>query len=156
MTTTPIMLAPILRATDGKPCPLTWDDVVAHIRATAANAKLVMPPLAAKDLAERLNSVADTAEGGGQLAWVVVNSWLDRIDEINAYAARAATFVEAEVFWDGTDPTDAGFTMSADTVEDALAWGGDWAPDVGAAHRTTIRIHGPWVIDRPARKETAA
>lgn len=154
----PIMLAPILRAKDGKPCPLTLEQIVAIIRQAATNAALVMPPAAAKFFEDKLNEVATTAEGGGNIAWFVVNSWLNQIDEINAYAARAHRYTEHEVFLAGSSPDDAAFTRPAETQGDALA-ADRWLVGAGAAHRPVIQLYGPWQIDRPAAtttKESAA
>lgn len=152
------MLAPILRATDGKPCPLTLDDIVAVIRQAAENTRLVMPPLAAARLHHDLINLAATAEGGGNIAWFLVNHWLDQIDEINAYAARAHHHTEHEVFLAGSSPDDAAFTRPAETQGDALA-AGQWLVGAGAAHREVFQLYGPWVIDCPAAntiKESAA
>lgn len=157
-TPAPTMLAPILRATDGKPCPLTLDEIVTTIRQAAANAALVMPPTAAKYFEDKLNEVATTAEGGGNIAWLIVNSWLNQIDEINAYAARARRHTEHEVFLAGSSPADARYTEPAETREDTLA-ADRWLAGAGAAHREVTRLYGPWQIDRPATtttRETAA
>lgn len=152
--TEPTMLAPILRATDGKPCPLTLDEILGLIRQAAANAAHVMPPTAAKFFHDKLNEVATTAEGGGNIAWFVVNSWLDQIDEINAYAHRASRFVEHEAFLAGDSPDDAAFTASCDTLDDALG-AEKWLSGAGAAHREVLRLYGPWQIDKPAQRTTA-
>lgn len=154
----PIMLAPILRTPSGDGPEITAEEAIATIRAAAANAKRVMPPAAARFFEQKLNEVANTAEAGGNIAWFVVNSWLDQIDEINAYAHRARHHTEHEVFLAGTNPDDAAYTAPCDTREDALAADG-WLAGAGAAHREVIRLYGPWQIDRPATitiKETAA
>lgn len=153
----PIMLAPILRTPTGDGPEITAEEAVAVIRAAAANAKLVMPPLVARFFEQKLNEVADTAEGGGNIAWFVVNSWLDQIDEINAYAARARRHTEHEVFLGGSTPDDAVITAWAETREDAFAADGRFAR-AGVAHREVTRLYGPWQIDRPANtiKESAA
>lgn len=152
----PVMLAPILRTPVGDGPEITADEAVAVVRAAAANAKLVMPPLVARFFEQKLNEVADTAEGGGTIAWLVLNSWLDQIDEINAHAARARQHTEHEVFLGGTNPDDAAYTEPAETLGDALA-ADRWLAGAGAAHRTVIRLYGPWQIDRPATaKESAA
>lgn len=154
----PIMLAPILRTPAGDGPEITAEEAVSVIRAAAANAKLVMPPLVAGFFEQKLNEVADTAEGGGNIAWFVLNSWLDQIDEINAYAARVRRHVEHEAFIGGTTPEDATHSAPAVTLDDALSAGG-WLAGAGVAHRPVIQLYGPWVIDRPAAdtiKESAA
>lgn len=151
----PVMLAPILRTPTGDGPEIAAEEAVAIIRTAAANARLVMPPRAAKFFEQKLNEVADTAEGGGNVAWFVVNQWLDQVDEINAYAARVRT--EYEVFLAGSSPDDATHTAPAETREAALNVGG-WFTGAGVAHRPVIQLYGPWVIDRPAAtaKESAA
>lgn len=133
-------------------------DAVAAIRAAADNAALVMPPLAAKHLRRELLAAATAIEASrDELANLLAAHWAERVDEINAYAARARQFVEHEVFLQGTDPGDAYFTAPVDTLDDALA-ADDWLAGCGAAHRTEIRLYGPWQIDRPAAatREAAA
>lgn len=51
--------------------------------------------------------------------------------------------------------TESYFTAPADDLEHALA-AESWLPGCGVAHRSTIYLHGPWVIDRPVRKVAAA
>lgn len=158
----PIMLAPILRATDGKPCPLMPDEIVTIIRQAADNTARVMPPLAAKHLRADLLHVAGMAHDflAEDLndARFLLNLWAERIDEINAYAAHAHCHTEHEVFLAGSSPDDAAFTRPAETLGDALA-ANQWLVGAGAAHRLVIQLQGPWVIDRPAAntsKESAA
>jgi hypothetical protein len=147
------MLVPVLCATDGKPRSLTPDEIVAIIRQAADNTALVMPPLAAKhlrgDLLQVAGIVRDFLAEDLDDARFLLNLWAERVDEINAYAARARQFVEHEVFLAGSTPDDAAFTRPAETQGDALA-ANQWLVGAGAAHRPVIQIYGPWVIDRPA------
>lgn len=135
-------------------------DAVAAIRAAADNAALVMPPLAAKHLRRELLAAATAIEASrDELANLLAAHWAERVDEINAYAARATEFIETEAFWGGADPATATHSVPAQTVDEALKWSTEWAPGIGVAHRTSIRLNGPWEIDRPAAstiKETAA
>lgn len=157
----PIMLAPILRATDGKPCPLDPDAILAAIEQAADNTARVMPPLAAKhlrgDLLQVAGIVRDFLAGDLDDARFLLNLWAERIDEINAYACRARRHIEHELFLAGSSPDDATHTAPAETRDAALT--ASWFAGAGVAHRAVIQLHGPWVIDRPAAtpiKETAA
>jgi hypothetical protein len=149
------MLAPILSTKDGR-AQVAPEAVAAAIHAAATNTAKVMPPRAAKYMRDKLLKVANSFTA--HRTWFTVSQWADLIDEINAYAARATEFVEHEVYGDGTDPSDASFAAPSDSRDEALAWGGDWWPGLGVAHRTVTRLYGPWEIDRPAKqtKESAA
>lgn len=134
-------------------------DAVAAIRAAADNTALVMPPLAAKHLRRELLAAASAITASREeFADLLVQHWAERVDEINAYAARARQHTEHEVFLAGSNPDDAAFTRPAETQGDALA-ADQWLVGAGAAHRLVIQLQGPWVIDRPAAntiKESAA
>lgn len=134
----------------------TQDEIVAAFRAAADNTVRVMPPLVAEQVRRELLAVATTvAATGDELSRVLVAHWAERVDEINAYAARAREFVEHEVFVTGASPDESCFTAPADDLEHALG-AESWLPGCGVAHRSTIYLHGPWVIDRPARNGAAA
>lgn len=148
---TPIMLAPIFRTDSTAQVPAITE-IVATIRAAAANASAVMPPLAAQEMAESLHELADAVEHEHLGWWARLNSRLEHVDEINAYAARARQHVEHEAFLGGTTPDDATYVQSAETLAAALAE----LPDAGVAHREVTRFYGPWVIDRPAQTGAAA
>jgi len=152
----PIMLAPIFRADSAVEVP-PLSEIVATFRHAAANTALVMPPLAARWLAEQFTHAANAMEHGSAMLRTI-GRWLDAVDEINTYAARARQFVEHEVFLAGDTPEDAVYTEPAETRDIALAADG-WLAGAGAAHREVTRLYGPWQVDRPAarhRKETAA
>lgn len=131
----------------------------AAIREAAENAALVMPPLAAQHLRRELLAAATAIEGTtDELARLLAAHWAERVAEINEYAARARRFVQHEVFLAGDTPDEASYSCSADTLDDALS-AHEWLAGAGAAHRTEIRLYGPWEIDRPAAttiKESAA
>lgn len=132
----PPMLAPILRTPDGVGPSITADEVIATIRLAATNAATVMPPLAAAFFHRKLNDVADTAEGGGQIAWFVVNQWLDHIDEINALTAAASREYEIR--------TPDGHTMHRDDIGDAVDWQRQVWPDATIHRRTRVSIYSEW------------
>lgn len=146
------MNAPVTLA--GAKPPL--DEVVAAFRAAAENTVKVMPPLAAAALRREILAVAKTVATGVDGVEFLVAHWAERVDEINAYAARSSERVEVEAFVDGTDPADADWTARFDTDAPAEALAANWRADAGVAHRSTIYLHGPWVIDRPARNGAAA
>jgi len=134
-------------------------DAVAAIREAAAHTALVMPPLAAKHLRRELLAAATAIEDTtNELASLLAEHWAARVNEINTYAARARRFVQHEAFLAGDSPDDAQYACPADTLDDALAADG-WLAGAGAAHRTEMRLYGPWQIDKPAAttiKESAA
>lgn len=144
------MLAPIFRADSTAQAP-TVDEVVAVIQQAEINTARVMPPRAAKRMAFNLRTVRNAVAAGDFMWQMLLDRWLDDIDEINAYAHRARHHVEHEAFLAGTSPEDAEFAAPCDTLEDALAADG-WLAGAGAAHREVIRLYGPWQIDRAAAK----
>jgi hypothetical protein len=149
------MLAPLFRIAAAEPPSL--EEILAAIRAAASSTERVMPPLAAKRMTAQLNEVAEAVENRTFMWRMVLDRWLESIDEINAYAARARRHTEHEVFLAGTTPDDATYTEPAETRDIALAANG-WLAGAGAAHREVTRLYGPWQIDRPANqtRETAA
>jgi len=137
---------------DGGQDAAAVSDAVAAIRAAADNAARVMPPVAARWMTNQLRAVAG-AISDSTTSWEVVDRWLVLANDINTYAVRARQFVEHEVFLGGSTPDDARYTEAAETLNDALTAGG-WLAGAGAAHRTEIRLYGPWQIDRPAARAT--
>jgi hypothetical protein len=136
----------------------TLDESAAAIQAAVANTTAVMPPIAARWMAAGLSRAA-SIDAVRAMSWQCLEQWLELADEINTYAARATEFVETEAFWGGVDPASATHSVPAQTVDEALRWGTEWGSGIGVAHRTSIRLNGPWQIDQPAasnRKETAA
>lgn len=132
----PPMLAPILRTPEGAGPSITADEVIAVIRQAAENARMVMPPLAAEFFRAKLTSVATTAEGGGNIAWFIVNQWLDHVDEINALAAAASPEYEIR--------TPDGHAMQRDDIGDAVDWQRQVWPDATIHRRTRVSIYGEW------------
>lgn len=148
----PIMLVPVLATGT-----LSRDELAAIVHQAETNAAKVMPPLAAEWMARELHELYVDVMYGAFMWWKRLEAWAPRVDEVNAYAARAHCHTEHEVFLAGNTPDDAAFTRPAETRGDALA-ADQWLVGAGAAHRQVIQLHGPWVIDRPAAtaKETAA
>ena len=151
----PVMLAPIFGADSAVEVP-PLGEIVATFRHAAANTASVMPPLAARWLAEQFTHAANVMEHDGAMLRTI-GRWLDAVDEINAYADRACHHTEHEVFLTGSSPEDAAYTEPAETQGDALA-ASQWLVGAGAAHRPVIHLYGSWQIDRPATtaKESAA
>lgn len=134
---------------------LSRDELAAIVREAETNAPKVMPPHAAEWMARELHELYVDVMYGAFMWWKRLEAWAPRVDEINAYAARARQHVEHEVFIHGATPDDATYSASADTLDDALA-AETWLAGAGAAHRTAIRLYGPWEIDKPAASTSGA
>lgn len=148
------MLVPVLATGT-----LTRDELAAIVAQAETNAAKAMPPLAAEWMARELHDLYVDVMYGAFMWWKRLEAWAPRVDEINAYAARANCHTEHEVFLGGSSPDDATCTAPAETRDAALAATNGWLAGAGVAHRPVIQMHGPWVIDRPAAntaQETAA
>lgn len=147
------MNAPVMRA-DSVARIRTLDEAAAAIAAAVANTAKVVPPVAATWMAAELTRAA-SIDAVRAMSWQCLDHWLELADEINGYAARATERVEVEAFLDGTSPDDAAFTARFDTDQPEKALGSGVWDGAGVAHRSVIYLHGPWIIDRPAREAVA-